>query len=128
MTGIVAQLYAAVYPGWFLIVALALATVVALVMPSCRGALLQVISRDALAIAASAAVGALLLNRSSLTIYRLLASCLRTTVSSTSCFIPAWAPGPTQAPKTGFGAGQLTLGGSRKGPPGKPSITSESVS
>ena len=61
MAGIVAQLYAAVYPGWFLIVALALATVVALVMPSCRGALLQVISRDVLAIAASGAVGALLL-------------------------------------------------------------------
>ena len=43
-----AQLYAAVYLGWFLIVGLGLAAVVALAMPSCRGVLLEVVRRDAL--------------------------------------------------------------------------------
>jgi hypothetical protein len=61
MTGIVAQLYTAVYPGWFLIIGLGLAAIIALAMPSCRGALFAVVWRDAWSIAAAGAVGALLL-------------------------------------------------------------------
>ena len=61
MAGVVAQLYAGVYLGWFLIVGLGLATVVALAMPSCRGVLLEVVRRDAWAIAAAGAGGACLL-------------------------------------------------------------------
>ena len=61
MAGLVAQLYTAVYPGWFLLIGLGLAALIALAMPSCRGALLAVVWRDAWSIAAAGAVGALLL-------------------------------------------------------------------
>ena len=61
MAGAVAQLYAGVYLAWFLIVGLAVAAVVALAMPSCRGILLEVVRRDALAIAAAGVGGACLL-------------------------------------------------------------------
>jgi hypothetical protein len=59
--GLVAQLYTAVYPGWFLIIGLGLAGIIALAMRSCRGALLAVVWRDAWSIAAAGAVGAILL-------------------------------------------------------------------
>ena len=61
MAGVVAQLYTAVYPGWFLIVGIGLAALIALAMSSCRGLLLKVVRRDALSIAAVTAGGALLL-------------------------------------------------------------------
>ncbi len=61
MAGIVAQLYTAVYPGWFLIVGLGLAAIIALATTSSRGLLLAVVRRDAGPIAAAAAGGALLL-------------------------------------------------------------------
>ena len=61
MAGVVAQLYAGVYLGWFLIVGLGLAVVVALALPACRGVLLAVVRRDAWAIVAAGAGGALLL-------------------------------------------------------------------
>ncbi len=61
MAGAVAQLYAGMYLGWFLIVGLGLTTVVALALPSCRGVLLKMVKRDAWAIAAAGATGALLL-------------------------------------------------------------------
>ncbi len=61
MAGALGQLYAAVYVGWFLIVAIGLAAVTALLMPSCQGRFLRVMRRDAgLALAATAG-GALLL-------------------------------------------------------------------
>ena len=61
MAGLVAQLYAGVYLGWFLIIGLGLAGVIALAMRSCRGVLLAVVRRDAWAIAAAGAVGFVLL-------------------------------------------------------------------
>ena len=61
MAGVVAQLYAAVYLGWFLIVGLGLAALVALTMRACRWVLLEVVWRDVWAIAAAAAVGLLLI-------------------------------------------------------------------
>lgn len=57
--GIAAQLYGGVYLGWFLTMGLALATLLALALPSSRGAVVAVARRDWWAVAASAVVGAL---------------------------------------------------------------------
>ena len=61
MAALVAQLYAGVYLGWFTIVGLGLAAVVALAMRPCRVILLEVVRRDAWAIAAAVASGIVLL-------------------------------------------------------------------
>jgi hypothetical protein len=58
---VVAQLYTGVYLGWFLILGLGLAAVVALALPSCRGVVLQVVGRDAWALVAAGALAAVLL-------------------------------------------------------------------
>ena len=61
MAAVVAQLYAGVYLGWFTILGLGLVTVVALAMRPCRVVLLEVVKRDAWAIAAAGAGGIALL-------------------------------------------------------------------
>ena len=103
MAGVVAQLYAGVYLGWFLIVGLGLAAVVALAMPSCRGHLLEVVRRDAWAIAAAGAGGALLLAtvRGSLSPGR---SRGRASSTSSCCgrFTPSLGPGSMWAPRHWF--------------------------
>ena len=58
MAAIVAQLYAAVYLGWFLILGLGLAAVVALAMRPCRVVLLEVIKARCLGDRRCGAVGA----------------------------------------------------------------------
>jgi hypothetical protein len=59
--GVVAQLYAGFYLGWFLLLALGVAAVAALLMRPTRGAFLAALVRDAPAIAAAAIAGYLLL-------------------------------------------------------------------
>lgn len=61
MAGMVAQLYAAVYPALFLIVGLEVTAVAALVMPSSRRVMLEVVKRDVWAIAPAGVAGAVLL-------------------------------------------------------------------
>lgn len=56
--GLVAQLYAGFYLGWFLIFGAALAFSWALMLPSCRGALLGVLARDSPLILLAGAIGA----------------------------------------------------------------------
>ena len=106
MAGVVAQLYAAVYLGWFLIVGLGLAAVVALAMPSCRGVLLEVVRRDAWAIAAAGAGGALLL-QPFLAHYLPAAREIKSqdVTSAWRCFIPPYGPGSIPAPKLVLGLG-----------------------
>jgi hypothetical protein len=61
MATLVAQLYAGVYLGWFTIVGLGLAAMVALAIEPCRVILLKVVRRDAWAIALAVVCGILLL-------------------------------------------------------------------
>ena len=61
MVALVAKLYAAVYVGWFTILGLGLAAVVALAIRPCREVLLKVLRRDAWAMAVAMAGGVVLL-------------------------------------------------------------------
>jgi hypothetical protein len=58
---VAAQMYTGVYVGWFLILSLGLAALVAFALPSCRAIVLQILRRDWWALVAAAAVAALLL-------------------------------------------------------------------
>jgi hypothetical protein len=60
--GLVAQLYAGFYLGWFLLLTLGLAAIAAMTMRSARGAFLNVLRRDAPILLAVAAATALLLS------------------------------------------------------------------
>jgi hypothetical protein len=70
--GLVAQLYAGFYLGWFLLLALGVAAGVALIWPSTRGAFLAALRRDALPAAAATILSCLALRP--LVIHYLLAA------------------------------------------------------
>ena len=59
--GCVLQFYAGVYLAWFLTLGAGLTAVIAVALPSCRGAFLKVLKRDMWCIFAATAVGMLLL-------------------------------------------------------------------
>ena len=59
VAAVVAQLYCAVYLGWFLLLGLGIGTVAALLLRSCRPVVVDILRRDFWAIVAAGAVGLL---------------------------------------------------------------------
>lgn len=128
MAGVVAQLYAGVYLGWFLVFGLTVTAVIAVAIPSCRVVLLEVLRRDAWAIAAAGLAGAVLLVPF-LAHYRASAREVGPQfILTLRALIPGSGHGSIWAQTTGSGAGHASRGGRESSDTSKRNTTSASVS